>query len=278
MLYTKQKQDISGKVILTILNNAGEEVEHIEISNRIPDIGLNMIARYFAGDGGFPIAALSHLAVGTGSTAAAALDTTLETEISRVVIDTQGSVTDTATLTGEFSGAAVEGVNINEFGVFNDPTTGDMLARIVLASPITLPVGFTMQVQWDIVFSYTQADPKKVFTTLGINAAADLLVGGATVPISHIAIGTGVTDPLPGDTTLETETARSALDSINVANGLVTHIATFAGPLANIAEQGGLNAGAAGTLMNRLTYIGLLNLPAGNTQLTLVTEFVYGGV
>ncbi|MCP4990894.1 MAG: hypothetical protein GY928_34085 [Colwellia sp.] len=272
------KQAVSGKLAFTVLDRDGNAVKVIKVNNRIPTIGLNMIARYFADDAGFPVDPLTHLAIGTNSTAAAAPDTALGTEVLRVLTTSQSATGDTATLTGLFLGGTVEGVDLYEFGIFNDPTAGEMLARVVLATPITLPVGFTLQVQWDIVFSYTQVDPKLVFTTLGLEAAADLLVGGATTAITDIGIGTGTTNPLPANTILETETNRASLDSITVAGGLVTHVVTFTGPLSNIAEQGCFNAGVGGTMFNRIAYDGVLNLPAGDTQLTSVTEFVYGGI
>jgi len=74
--------------------------------------------------------------------------------------------------------------------------------------------------------------------------------------MSHMAIGTGSTAEVVGDTALETENARVGLtDTVN-AGASVLYTATF-GPgtgTGTLREAGILNAASAGTLLNRTTF------------------------
>ena len=84
--------------------------------------------------------------------------------------------------------------------------------------------------------------------------------------MSHMAIGTGSTAEVVGDTTLETENARVGLtDTVNTAAS-VLYTAIF-GPGTGtgvLREAGILNAASAGTLLNRTTF-GAQTKDAGDT-------------
>ncbi len=84
--------------------------------------------------------------------------------------------------------------------------------------------------------------------------------------MSHMAIGTGSTSEVIGDTALETESARVALtDTVNSA-ATVLYTATF-GPGTGtgvLREAGILNAASSGTLLCRVTF-GAQTKDAGDT-------------
>ncbi len=100
--------------------------------NIIVDAGFDFIADAIGLSTGRP-AAMSHIAVGTGITAAAATDTALEAEIARkaaTYAHTAGTKVFTFETTfdpGEATGA------ITEAGVFNAAAGGTMLDRVVFA-------------------------------------------------------------------------------------------------------------------------------------------------
>ena len=84
--------------------------------------------------------------------------------------------------------------------------------------------------------------------------------------MSHMAIGTGSTAEVIGNTTIETESARVGLtDTVNTAAS-VLYTATFGPGVGTgvLREAGILNAGAVGTLLCRVTF-GAQTKNAGDT-------------
>lgn len=72
---------------------------------------------------------------------------------------------------------------------------------------------------------------------------------------ARIAVGTGTTAAVAGNTTLQTETARVIVDSApNVSGASISFVATFGAGIAavNWREIGVVNASSTGTLLNRL--------------------------
>ena len=115
-----------------VLRRANGEIIVRRKDNLIVDVGFDFIADAIGKSSGRP-SAMSHIAVGTGSVAAAATDTALGTEIARkaaTYAHTAGTKVFTFETTfdpGEATGA------ITEAGVFNAATAGTMLDRVVFA-------------------------------------------------------------------------------------------------------------------------------------------------
>lgn len=81
-------------------------------------------------------AAMSHMAVGTGTTAVVTTDTALETELDRNALDsvTQGASTDANKVTYSCTWAAGDGTGaLTEAGIFNSASAGTMFCRSVFA-------------------------------------------------------------------------------------------------------------------------------------------------
>lgn len=131
----------------------GYWVNKLTISNLITNAGKAGVASRINGAGSEP--AFTYIAVGTGSTAAAVGDTTLETEItdsglarvnstaSRVTTDTTN---DTARDTTTFSVSGTKAVT--ESGVLNASSSGVLLARQVF-SAINVVNGDSLQITWN---------------------------------------------------------------------------------------------------------------------------------
>lgn len=132
----------------------GSYVDEMVIANLITDAGLAGVASRINGSGGEN--AFTYIAIGTGSTAAAEGDTTLQTEIttnggerasataSRV---TTTETNDTARLvyTFNFTGS----FTVTESGVFNAASSGTLLARQVFTG-IAVGNGDSLQITWSI--------------------------------------------------------------------------------------------------------------------------------
>jgi hypothetical protein len=102
---------------------------------------------------------------------------------------------------------------------------------------------------------------ENLIVTTGFGHFTNRMVGTSSGVMSHMAVGTGTTAAAAGDTTLQTETARVALDSITrvtttVSNDSVQHVATFPAGTGTgaLTEAGILNASSSGTLQNRVVF------------------------
>ncbi|MBU0665342.1 MAG: hypothetical protein KJ990_12475 [Proteobacteria bacterium] len=120
--------------------------------NLVVTTGKNHIADQLSDKGE---AAMSHMAVGTGTTAAVATDTALETEIDRNALasKTQGSGTDANKVTYVCTWAAGDGTGaITESGLFNSASAGQMLCRSVFAVK-NKEAGEAMTMTWILTIS-----------------------------------------------------------------------------------------------------------------------------
>jgi len=116
--------------LLDAEGNVKEQYEH----NLVVNAGLAyIISRMY----GTAQTVMSHMAVGTGSLAAAAADTALGSQIARVALDSSTIVTTTVTndsvqYVATFAAGTGTGA-ITEAGIFNDASVGTMLCRTVFA-------------------------------------------------------------------------------------------------------------------------------------------------
>ena len=96
---------------------------------------------------------MTHMAIGTGTTAAAAGDTALVTQFDRNTLTTAGGTVSGATITYECTWAAGDGTGaITEAGIFDAASGGDMLARTVFAV-VNKGEEDSMTITWTITVS-----------------------------------------------------------------------------------------------------------------------------
>ena len=95
-----------------------------------------------------------------------------------------------------------------------------------------------------------------IVVTTGKNYVASRMKDATATAMSHMAIGSGTTNPAAGDTALETELGRVALTSTAVSSNVVTYTATFAAGTGTgaVTEAGILNASSSGTLLCRTEF------------------------
>lgn len=90
----------------------------------------------------------------------------------------------------------------------------------------------------------------------GKDFIASRMNGTSDDVMSHMAIGTGSTNPISTDTTLETELDRNAFDSATVTNNDIVFVTTYpAGDgTGSITEAGVFNDATAGTMLCRTVF------------------------
>ncbi len=113
-----------------------------------------------------------------------------------------------------------------------------------------------------------EVDAKNLIVTTGLDHIASRMLSNADSVMSHMAVGTGATPVAAGNTTLETELARVALTSATAVGSIITYIGNYpAGTgTGNLTEAGIFNAGAVGTMLNRVTF-GSVNKGALDTMI-----------
>ena len=115
---------------LIIIKTTGDGIEdRVEHKNLVVSVGKTNIAARMAGN---TAAVMSHMAIGTGNTAAVVGDTTLATELSRVALTVAGGTPSSNTVTYSASYPAGTGTGaLTEAGIFNATPAGTMLCRTV---------------------------------------------------------------------------------------------------------------------------------------------------
>lgn len=148
---------IYGRFNVKHFDKDGVIKEERDIDNTIVNAGLAEVSGLILTDVGGT--AFDYIAIGTGTTAANATDTTLETEITTnggqraAGTGTQTTTTvtnDTAQLVVTFSLTGTFAVT--ECGVLNAASTGDLLARQVF-SALNVVSGDSLQFTWKFAFS-----------------------------------------------------------------------------------------------------------------------------
>lgn len=107
---------------------------------------------------------------------------------------------------------------------------------------------------------------KNLVVTTGKNFIASRMKDTTDAAMSHMAIGSGTTSAVVGDTALETELGRVSLTSTTVTSNSVAYVATFPAGTGTgaVTEAGILNASSSGTLLCR-TVFSVINKGAADT-------------
>ena len=138
----------TGRLSVVVKDTDGKVKEERSIENLVVTSGLGYIASRMKDA---TATAIGYMAIGTGTTAAAAGDTTLGTELDR------NAVTSTTVTANEIeyvaSWSAGDGTGaITEAGLFNAASAGDMLARTVF-SVVNKAANDTLSITWTITLS-----------------------------------------------------------------------------------------------------------------------------
>lgn len=136
---------MTGALDIVIKNEQGEVKEEIHVPNLVVTAGKTFIASRMAGTSS---AVMSHMAVGTSSTAPAAGDTTLGGELARVALTSTTPSTNTIQYVGTYAAGTGTGA-LQEAGIFNAVSAGTMLCRTTF-SVINKGASDTMTITWTV--------------------------------------------------------------------------------------------------------------------------------
>ena len=147
---TNEKIIATGELKITVTAPDGTVKHEQEVKNLVVTAGLGYIASRMKDT---TATAMSHMAIGTGSTAAAAGNTTLGTESARVAL-TSTTVTGPAiAYVASFpAGTPASLTAITEAGIFNASSSGTMLCRTVV-SVVNKDVNDTMSITWTVTMA-----------------------------------------------------------------------------------------------------------------------------
>ena len=141
---------VKGEVVITLTDENGNLKARQEINNLVVNTGKAFIASRMVGTA---LGVMSHMALGSGTTAPALTDTALESLLgTREILDSSttpasGVVIYTSTFeAGDATGA------VTEAGIFNAATSGTMLCRTTF-DVINKGASDTMSVTWTITVS-----------------------------------------------------------------------------------------------------------------------------
>jgi len=143
---------LSGQLNIVLKDKAGNIKDQREVKNLVVNAGLAYIASRMTGTAK---SVMSHMALGSGTTAAAAGDTDLGTLLgSREALDSTtitGTNNEKVQYVSSFEAGDATGA-VTEAGIFNAATSGDMLCRTVF-DVVNKQADDTMSVTWTITLS-----------------------------------------------------------------------------------------------------------------------------
>lgn len=145
----KAKIKLKDNVKVQLFDKDGNLKEERCGSNLVVNAGLAHIADQLSSSpsGG----AMSHMAIGEGTTAVAAGDTAMEAQIDRNALTSRTDSGAVVTYVGTWNAGDGTGA-ITEYGIFNDGTSGTMLAHFV-DSVINKGASDSLVVTWTLTFA-----------------------------------------------------------------------------------------------------------------------------
>lgn len=145
----KDALKLKGRVGIVLKDKDGNIKETRDIDNLVVDAGLDYIASRMKDA---TATAMTHMALGSDSTAAAAGNTDLGSILgSREVLDSTTVTDNTVTYVASFEAGDATGAVV-EAGIFNAASAGTMLCRTVF-SVVNKQADDTMTVTWTITIS-----------------------------------------------------------------------------------------------------------------------------
>jgi len=140
---------LRGDVAIVVKDKDGKVKDSREIHNLVVSAGLEYICSRMAGTSA---SVMSHMAVGSGTTAASAGQTDLVSILgSREALDSTSASSNTITYVSSFEAGEGTGA-VTEAGIFNASSSGTMLCRTVFAV-VNKDADDTMSITWSITLT-----------------------------------------------------------------------------------------------------------------------------
>ena len=140
----------TGSLVIELRDQNGVLKDKREVKNLVVTAGREFIASRMAGTSS---GVMSHMAIGTGVTGAAAANTTLGTESARVALTSSTVNAATVTYTATFPAGSPSGdAAITEAGIFNAGSSGTMLCRTTF-NVINKASTDSLTVNWNVTIN-----------------------------------------------------------------------------------------------------------------------------
>jgi hypothetical protein len=136
---------MTGDLKIVLKDENGQIKHEQEVKNLVVTVGKNFIASRMKDT---TDDAMSHMAIGAGTTAANVADTALESSLGRVSLTSTTVTNNNVAYVATFPAGTGTGA-VTEAGLFNDGTTGDMLCRTVF-SVINKGAADTLGITWTV--------------------------------------------------------------------------------------------------------------------------------
>lgn len=143
----KETVKATGNLTVQVIGPDGAVKDERKVNNLVVATGKTYIAARMVGTP----TAMSHMAVGSGTTAAATGDTALGTELGRASLTSSTSTGAVVTYVASFGAGTGTGA-VTEAGIFNASSSGTMLARTVF-SVVNKGADDGMTITWEITIS-----------------------------------------------------------------------------------------------------------------------------
>ena len=136
---------LKGALKIVLADAQGNIKDEREVPNLVVTVGKNFIASRMIGT---TDNIMSHMAIGTGTTAPAVGDTTLGTEVGRVALTSNVRTDNAIAYVATFPAGTGTGA-ITEAGILNNSTGGTLLCRTVF-SVINKGAADTLGITWTV--------------------------------------------------------------------------------------------------------------------------------
>ena len=137
--------NIKGNLEVILLDVNGIQKDYRKVENLVVAVGKQVIAARLLGN---TLAVMSHMAVGSDSTAAATGQTALGGELGRVTLDSSARVSNVNTYIATFPAGTGTGA-LTEAAILNASSTGNMLCRTTF-STVNKASGDTVVITWNV--------------------------------------------------------------------------------------------------------------------------------
>ena len=146
---TNENLKASGSLRVVVTDTTtGQVKEDREFKNLVVTVGKNFVASRMVG---VAQNVMSHMALGSNNTAAAAGDTALGTELGRVALASGAAASAVVTYTATFAAGTATGAVV-EAGILNAASAGTLLCRTVF-SVVNKGANDAMSVTWTVTIS-----------------------------------------------------------------------------------------------------------------------------
>ena len=147
-MFNKDETKATGKLTVEIKDKDGKVKDTRQLTNLVVSDGLDFIASRMKDA---TATAMSHMAIGTGSTAAASGDSALGTEAARQALTSTTVNNNAVSYVASFAAGTGTGA-ITEAGILNAASGGTLLCRTVF-SVVNKGASDSMTITWTITIS-----------------------------------------------------------------------------------------------------------------------------